>query len=410
MEQKKGIKKKDIKARKKKYKRKNQIKKFIIILIFILIIFLLFKGIKNICTKIGNKIDDNTNIETEEIQEDKTITLTAIGDIMCHNTQYKDAYKNGTYDFSYVFENIKPYIENSDIAIGNLETTFNENKQLSSYPTFNSPKQLVKNLKDIGLDVLTTANNHSLDTGYGGIEGTIKLLDENEIAHTGTFISEEEQNKILYKDVNGINIAILAYTYGTNGISIPNGKEYCINLIDKELIKQQLDEAKKEDPDIICVSMHWGVEYNTKQNSEQEELANFLFENGVDIILGSHPHVLQPMEKRTITQEDGSSREGFLIYSLGNFISGQVKDNTKDTIILTLKLTKNGETGKISIDDVSYVPVYNYSVGSKKFKLLDIKKEIENYDNGIEGKVSSDTYKKIKTELEKINKIINFEN
>src|SRR5699024_8248046 len=119
------------------------------------------------------------------------------------------------------------------------------------------------------------------------------------------------------KDVNGIKIAFLAYTYGTNGIPVPKDKPYCINLIDKELILKHLELAKEQNPDLICVNMHWGLEYKTKQNSEQEELADFLFTNGVDIILGSHPHVLQPMEKNTITLEDGTTKDCFVIYSLG---------------------------------------------------------------------------------------------
>ena len=149
----------------------------------------------------------------------------------------------------------------------------------------------------------------------------------------GTYQSAEEQEQILIKDVNGIKIAFLSYTYGTNGIPVPKGKEYCVNLIDKTLISKQIKQAKEQEVDLICVSMHWGDEYKLKQNSTQEQLADFLFKEGADIILGSHPHVLEPMEKRTITLEDGTTKDGFVIYSLGNFISGQVIANTKNTII-----------------------------------------------------------------------------
>ena len=128
------------------------------------------------------------------------------------------------------------------------------------------------------------------------------------------------QNTILYKYVKGVKIAFLSYTYGTNGIPVPTGKEYCINLIDKDLIKKHLEIAKQEEPDLICVSMHWGVEYRTTPTDEQKDLADFLFQNGADVILGNHPHVLEPMEKRKITLEDGTEKDGFVIYSLGNFI------------------------------------------------------------------------------------------
>ena len=247
-----------------------------------------------------------------------------------------------------------------------------------------------------------------LDKGYKGIESTINYLDDADIAHTGTFNSEESQNTILYKYVKGVKIAFLSYTYGTNGIPVPSGKEYCINLIDKDLMKKHLELAKQENPDLICVSMHWGVEYRTTPTDEQKELANFLFENGADVILGNHSHVLEPMEKRKITLEDGTEKDGFVIYSLGNFISGQVKEYTRDTAILNIKITKNGETGKITIDDASYIPLYMYkgTSSTKAYKLLDINSCISAYEAGAQGSVSSTLYKTLVAELAKIKKIL----
>lgn len=340
--------------------------------------------------------------------EDKKISLVAIGDIMCHNSQFKDAYKEGTYDFSYVFTDIKTYIENADIAIGNLETTFAGSKKgYSGYPQFNTPETLAYNLKDIGIDVLTTTNNHCLDSGYNGIESTIDFLDQAEIAHTGTFKSPEDQNTILFKEVNGIKIAFLAYTYGTNGIPIPKGKEYCVNLINKEFILSQLDLAKKGNPDIICVSMHWGVEYQIHPNDEQLDLTDFLFNNGVDIILGSHPHVLQPFEKREITLEDGTKKDGFVIYSLGNFMAAQNKENTRNSIILNLGITKHVDTNKITIDDISYVPIYMYSYPTyNNYKILDINNTLSQYNNG-ETPLPNNPSLILKNELQSITQLLN---
>lgn len=168
-----------------------------------------------------------------------------------------------------------------------------------------------------------------------------------------------------------------------------------------------LQLAKLESPDIICVYMHWGNEYETTQNTFQEDLTNFLFQNGVDIILGSHPHVIQPMEKRNITLPDGSTKEGFVIYSLGNFMSGQVIDNTRTSIILNLKITKKGDSKKISIDEVSYVPIYTYTYPNyKNYKILDIEKSIFNYENSISQNISNDTYNLLKRELKKVNNIL----
>ena len=356
-----------------------------------------------------NSVGNNTQTHTEEVKNDSTITMTVIGDIMCHNTQFQDAYNSSTdtYDFSYVFSDVKDYISSADISIGNLETTFaGKSRGYSGYPTFNTPSELATNLKELGIDVLSTANNHCMDKGYSGLVSTIEKLDEVGISHTGTFSSAEKQNEILYKDINGIKIAFLSYTYGTNGINIASDKSYSVNLIDKSLIKKHIDLAKNENPDIICVSMHWGIEYKLTPTKEQEDLADFLFENGVDIILGSHPHVLEPMEKRTISLSDGSTKEGFIIYSLGNFISGQVKENTRDSIILNLKITKNGKTGKISIDDYSYIPIYMYKgTSGKKYKLLDINKYIENYGTK-NSSINSTTYSTLQTELKKITNIL----
>ena len=407
-------------------KDEKKFKKSVFLLILIIVACIIIYNLKTIINLFNNNLNsytiseiedniDENNITSDKIKnentelKDTTFTMSVIGDIMCHNTQYKDAYNSSTdeYDFSYVFENIKTYIKTADIAIGNLETTFAGKKVgYSSYPTFNTPEALADNLKSLGIDVLSTANNHSLDKGYAGIESTIDYLDKADISHTGTFKSEEDQNKILIKEVKGIKIAFLSYTYGTNGIPVPSSKKYCINLIDKNLIKKQLELAKAENPDIICVNMHWGIEYQTTQNKEQENLANFLFENGVDIILGSHPHVLQPMEKRTITLDDGTTKDGFVIYSLGNFISGQVKQNTRNSIILNLKITKNEQTGKISIDSVKYTPIYMYksSAKSKAYKLLDIEDTILKYDNEINTSIGSTTYNTLKTELNKIKK------
>jgi len=345
-------------------------------------------------------------------KEDQHFSMSVIGDIMCHNSQYKDAYNSstGTYDFSYVFEDVKNYISEADIAIGNLETTFaGKDRGYSNYPRFNTPEQLAYNLKDFGIDVLSTANNHSMDTNFPGIVSTLNYLDHAGISHVGTNATAEAQNQILIKDVNGIKIAFLAFTYGTNGIPVPTDKSFAVNLIDDNFILKQISLAKEQNPDLICASMHWGFEYHTKQSSEQERLTNLLFTNGVDVILGSHPHVLQPMQKKSITLEDGSNKDCFVIYSLGNFMSGQTQTNTRNSIILNMNFTKNGETGKTTIDSVSYVPIYMYKSSSgstKRYKVLDIEKTLANYDNGSDTSIGKTAYSTLQSELVKIKDII----
>lgn len=366
-----------------------------------------------------NNIEQNLNISQDdeqdinkEIKEDTNIKMAVIGDIMCHNSQYKDAYdqKTNTYDFSYVFEDIKEYISSADIAIGNLETTFaGKERGYSNYPRFNTPEQLATNLKDFGIDVVSTANNHCMDTNYTGLVSTLKYLDEAGISHTGTNETEEQQNQILVKDVNGVKIAFLSFTYGTNGITIPVDKSFAVNLIDEDLILRQIKLAKEQNPDLICVSMHWGIEYQLKQNQEQEKLKDLLFNNGVDIILGSHPHVLQPMKNETITLDDGSTKDCFVIYSLGNFMSGQTKENTRSSVILNIDITKSEETGKTKLNKVEYIPIYMYKSPTArvhKYKILDIEKTLSNFESGIDKTIEQTTYTNLKNELNKIRKTV----
>ena len=285
--------------------------------------------------------NDNKVIEENN---DITFTMTAIGDVMCHNTQYWDAYNKATdtYDFSYVFDDIKYYTEAADITIGSLETSFaGKERGYSNYPTFNSPDALAYAVKDIGVDVLSTAGNHCLDMGFSGLSRTIDVLDEAGISHLGTYKTQEDRDTVLFKNVKGVKIAFINYTYGTNGIPIPSGKPYSVNLIDKDLIKKDIDSAKSQNADVVVACMHWGTEYRTTANLEQEELSDFLFKNGVDIILGNHPHVLEQMEKKNIILADGTTKECFVIYACGNFICDQNAENTRNSIILNLTITKH---------------------------------------------------------------------
>ena len=355
----------------------------------------------------------NENIQNEELEEkeDTVINIVGIGDTLCHSQNFKDAYDSstGNYDFSPMFKNITKYFDNATIAVGNLETTLaGADRGYSGYPCFNSPEELARDLKEMGIDILTTANNHCLDTGYTGLVSTLDTLDKYGVLHTGTSRSIEEQNTILYQDLNGIKTAFLCYTYGTNGIPVPSGREYSVNLIDKTFIKEQLDKAKEEGAELICVSMHWGAEYRLKPTAEQEDLAEFLIKNGADIILGNHAHVPEPMEMKEVTLDDGTTREGFVIYSMGNFFSAQTQNYTRDTLILNVEVRKDGETGKISIDKATYTPVYVYDNGASakdRYELLDIEKIISDYEAG-NSNYSTSMYNLMRSELNKITEIV----
>ena len=389
------------------------LKKFLLfILLFLIFVLCLLVLIKSDFFNSTNVIQDSS-VESETVEEKVesiNFTMTAIGDTLCHNTQYWDAYNSSTkqYDFSYVYDDIKDYTSSADITIGSLETTFaGEDRGYSNYPVFNSPDSLATGLKDIGVDVISLAGNHALDYGYSGICRTIDVLDNVGISHLGTYKSAEDQDKILIKDVKGVKIAFINYTYGTNGIPVPSDKPYCLNLIDKDLISKQIKQAKEQNVDMIVACMHWGTEYKTSANDEQKELADFLFKSGVDIILGNHPHVLEPMEKKTITLDDGSTKDVFVVYALGNFTADQRAEITRDSAILNLDITKDSD-GKILINKVSYVPIYMYKNSAAKvhkFKILDIEKSIANFDSG-DTSIGSSVYSNLKVQLQKIRDIL----
>ena len=382
---------------------------FIIILFIFLFNFFINKESNN--TEIKQTSSNEEKIAQEEIKPDVTFTLTAIGDIMCHNTQYWDAYQKetDTYDFSYVFENVKDYIAAGDVSIANIETSFaGKERGYSNYPVFNSPDELARDVKATGLDIITTAGNHCLDMGYSGLSRTIDVLKNNEIEQLGTYKSQEERDTIFIKDVKGVKIAFIDYTYGTNGIPVPSGKEYCVNLIDKDLIKKDIEAAKSQNVDMIVACMHWGDEYKTKANKEQEDLADFLFKNGVNVIIGNHPHVLEQMEKRTVTLEDGTTQDGFVIFACGNFICDQNAENTRNSIILNLDITRHSD-GKVTVDKANYIPIYMYKGAPgklRRMKVLDIEKSITNYENGTDTSIGQSTYNDLKKQLEKIKTIV----
>lgn len=362
--------------------------------------------------EIANKSETKEQTKEKETKPDITFHMTATGDVLCHNTQYFDAYipSEDTYDFSYMFEDVKKYFDSGDISVGTIETSFaGKDVGYSNYPLFNSPDELARDLKELGYDVMATATNHCLDKGIKGHFRTLEVLDSNGIAHMGTYSSEKASKEILIKEVKGIKIAFMNYTYGTNGIPVPDGYGYAINMINKDKMKSDIEKARELGAELISVNMHWGEEYREQPTQEQKELADFLFENGVDLILGSHTHCLEPMEKRTVTLKDGTTKDGFVVYSLGNFMSGQNHENSRQSVILDIQITKHGDTDKFTIDSIKYTPIYMYNIYNGKalnaFKVMDIREEIRKYEAG-DTSIGAGLYETLLSELEHVEKVM----
>lgn len=376
---------------------------------------------KEINTKRKKELEPEKDAKPEQQQEkivissskseDKKATILSFGDTLCHSQVFKAVYNADMkdYDFSPMFQYIKKYFKHSTVNIGNLESSFGgAERGYSGYPLFNAPEHLAIDLKELGVDILTTANNHTLDMGFDGLCSTLNYLDEAGISHTGTANSKKNQKKILFRDLNGIKTAFLAFTYGTNGIPIPNGKDFCVNLMDKTLMKKQIKKAKKEGAEAIVVSMHWGIEYQTIQNTQQEELAEFLIKNDVNVILGCHPHVLQQMKMIT-TKEKGKTQKGLVIYSQGNFFSAQTYPNTRNTALFKIELKKEGLTNEVSVTKAKYIPIYVYDTGTRdknRYKLLDLNAIIKDYENKNKKHWSEEMYQLALTEKKRCQDII----
>lgn len=363
------------------------------------------------------------------VQPNIVSTLAVCGDAMSHMPQTRDAYDSqaGAYDYKPMIRFAKPWIEQADYAVVNLETTFAGGPDYSGFPAFNTPDALGDALKDAGFDLVSTANNHCLDRGYDGMVRTLDVLDNLGLAHVGTYRSAEEraaQNGVHVADVGGIKVAFLSYTYGTNGIPVSKSHPDTVNILHTDYMSdaQVLDTARIADdlaaaealsPDLIAVIVHWGVEYQTTQNEHQEEIADFLFDHGADVILGSHPHVLQPMETRTLTDRDGTTHTGFVCWSLGNFISSQNDEYTDTTVVLNLALTKNPNTGVTDVTKVGYVPLYmldrEQEVGGERFTLLDAHRGIAEYASGDSSYISASTEKKLQKCVSDCHKILGAE-
>lgn len=317
-------------------------------------------------------------ISAESFAQDTTrLSLLFAGDIMGHDSQIASAYDaaTGTYDYASCYQFVKPYISSVDLAIGNLELTL-AGPPYKGYPQFSSPDNLAKTLKDIGFDVLVTANNHSADRGKNGIERTLTMLDSFNILHTGTFADEVNRMNdyplIIRK--NGITISLLNYTYGTNGM--PVTKPNIVNLIDTVQIRKDLIKSKKASPDMTIVFMHWGAEYQSLYNNWQQQLADFCFSNGTDMVIGAHPHVLQPMEWR-------KPENRLVVYSLGNFVSGQ-RDRYKDGGAMLyadlMKVSYKPDSAVTTIDSAGYYLqwVYRTADAHKDYYILPVPSFEEN--------------------------------
>jgi poly-gamma-glutamate synthesis protein (capsule biosynthesis protein) len=310
------------------------------------------------------KGQDNGNDRTGQ-----EISLLFIGDIMGHDEQIWSAEDRTTHTYNYddVFQYVKDEISEADVAIANFEVTLG-GTPYKGYPAFSSPPALAAACKTAGIDFMVTANNHSADRGKKGILYTISRLDSLGIPHTGTFADPAARDS-LYPPLiekNGFRLAILNYTYGTNGITVQ--QPAIVNMLDKNTITADIKKAKTMDPDAVILFLHWGTEYDTVPGKIQTDLAGYFFGLGVDLVIGSHPHVIQRMEW---TKKNNETPDRLVVYSLGNFVSNQRRLHTDGGTMVRVVLSKREDSTYIS--DAGYyltwvyTPIENYR---KRFFVL----------------------------------------
>jgi len=309
-----------------------------------------------------------------ELNLEYSASLSAVGDILIHERVYLDAKNENSYDFNPMLEKVTPFLEQADLTIANSESIVGGSEiGLSTYPAFNSPYEIGSALKNSGVDIVTLANNHTLDRGRSAIENAIHYWDQIGMVHTGSYLSNDERAEVTLVTRNNITFSFLSYTYGTNGIPTPGGMDYLVNRIDPLVIQQDLKHAR-EVSDVVVLSLHFGQEYQNMPNAEQIELAHFSADNGADIILGHHPHVLQPTE--WIDAADG--RKAFVVYSLGNFFSGQDGLDRQIGAILHLDIVKKVtvDSTTISLQNPAFTTTFVKSSNAKNYE-MDLLKNVD---------------------------------
>lgn len=307
-----------------------------------------------------------------------TLTLMFIGDVMSHSPQVDAArLEDGTYDYAPCYRFLAPYIASADLCIANMEVPL-AGAPYTGYPQFSCPDAMMSQLFDAGVDVFLTANNHTCDKGAKGIRRTIHVMDSLGIPHVGTYLDsmDFQQRNPLIVEKNGFRIALLNYTYGTNGIPAPN--PFIVNLLDSTVIARDIARARELKADYIVVMPHWGIEYERHQNKKQMGYTRYMYECGADMVIGGHPHVVQPITLENKNELGVAQR--VTAYSLGNFVSNQRKRYTDGGIIVKCQLVRD-TNGVIQITDYEYLPYWVYKgtcQGKYQYHILPAKHAVEN--------------------------------
>jgi poly-gamma-glutamate capsule biosynthesis protein CapA/YwtB (metallophosphatase superfamily) len=298
------------------------------------------------------------------------ISINLVGDLMCHLPQTNNAkLSDGKYDFNPSFEYIKPYLQDADLTIGNLETTFAGTSQpYAGYPAFNSPDEYCTAVKNAGFDFLVTANNHSMDTREAGLLRTIEVIKKHHLGYAGTYLNQRDHDSIRILTIKGIKLGILNYTYGTNGSYPISDHKYMLNVIDSAGIVTAVKQAKTLGAEIVLVFYHMGLENITEPTQAQKDAVRFALDAGATLVIGAHPHVVGPTKQM---YSKAINDTAFVAYSLGNFLSNQYWRYTDAGVILKIVIQKNYTKKRVFFKEASFTPTWVYrGDGARKMHVL----------------------------------------
>lgn len=347
--------------------KRRSVKVIVLILTVVLIItmgLIWILIINNTSSKNKTKDTNKKKVIKKEHRKEYKASLIMVGDALIHSNIYLDAKnEDGSYDFKPMLEYTKPIIEQYDLKYYNQETILGgKDLGLSSYPRFNSPTEVGDAFVDSGFNLVSLATNHTMDKGEEGVLRSLNYWNSKEnIVKAGQYSSFDDRGQERIYDINGIKYAFFSYTTWTNGLETPTGKEYLNNVYSNEKAQEDIEKVKGK-VDVILVAMHWGTEYSLGVDEKQTEIANYLSSLGVDIIIGSHPHVVEPVERIGKT---------LVIYSLGNYISDQIGIERLTGLMLGVDITKieENDTAEISVNNIRADLVYTYSKYGRGFKL-----------------------------------------
>lgn len=335
-------------------------------------------------------------------ESDSIIKMSAVGDILCSEAMLQDAYDENTktYDFSHMFNNVSGFIDDADIIMGTMETGVMEGK----YNDKNVPLEFARAVKNSGVNLVTISHNHSLDNGVNGLQETRENLEDIGFDVVGDKL--ETANAVCIKEVKNTKIAFLTYTCFMDNKAQKTEEELnCVNMYSEEQAKSDIEYAKKNGAEYICVMIHWGDAISNTVSEEQKSIADFLVDNGVNLIIGAHPSVVQPMEVRQNADGDNV----FIAYSIGTYISTLSAEEARTELVLNIELRKSGKDGKVYLNKVDYTPIYmlyNGENAQDRFKLIDMKSTATSYADGNTNIVTRETYDKLVAGLNRLNEVL----